>query len=69
MDEITEADEPLLKLPPELRKQKALTNLRYVVRTHQGQGVTDMYELAALNVGASLDETEAVIKSARKELQ
>jgi len=57
MSEITEADEAATS------KAVALSNLREQVIKQESRGVIDMYERAALNAGATVAETEAILRS------
>ena len=57
--ERTEADES------NYGKHSALTNLFLIVCSGESMGVIAMYERAALKQGATLDETELTIRTAR----
>lgn len=52
----TEADESAAS------KQTALDNLAEQVRKDESRGIIDMYERGAWNAGASVAETEAILR-------
>jgi hypothetical protein len=59
IDDITEADEA------SSTRDEALERLRQIVLSGETMGVIGMYERAALNLGASVRETEAVLERTR----
>jgi len=58
---ISEADEAA-----EGNKELALKNLEYQVVNKEPIGIISLYEIAALNCGATLSETEAIIIKGRQ---
>jgi hypothetical protein len=63
IDEITEADEAATS------KATALENLRAQVASDESMGIVDMYERAAWGAGASVAETDAVLREDRERRQ
>ena len=59
MFEVTEADEAATD------KARALENLRWQVLRHEAVGIIAMYERAAWGAGASVQETEAILRGVR----
>lgn len=59
MNDITEADEAASD------KETALRNLEAQVTQNETPAIIDMYERAAWKAGATVDETEAVIRRSR----
>ena len=57
---MTEADEAAKDKPT------ALANLREQVAKGESAGIVDMYERAAWNVGATVQETDAAMKAGRE---
>jgi len=61
-EDITEATEACTSM------EQGLWNLREQVITEQPQGVIDMYELAALVAGATVDQVETATRRGRETL-
>jgi hypothetical protein len=57
---ITEAEETAYG------KESALTHLFSIVSAGESFGVVSMYEVAALNAGATMEETERTIRAAKE---